>query len=220
MAVFTIPNSGFESGDFSNWAATPAIPGNPDFYIQSSGEGGPFEGTYFAANRTEGEIVLWNETFFDCDPTSLLTVSCYLKPTRGSDRGTVRIFWFDEDENPITPAFTEAPHNTPGHVQGTGGWRKSYLNNVAIPSGAAKFRVGAYIRSYTRSIFGIDAFEAKDNISATVDIISPEDGAVFEEGTTIQVTASVNIFQEGSGDGGGGGSWSPPTMPPYEEVIR
>lgn len=188
MAMIPVPNGSFETGDFSEWEV---LQGNPSQINVAPDDRAPYDGTYGLAVRSNGEIVVRNTNYLDVIPGDVLNVSCMMMPTRGSDRGTVRVWWYDENDAPISPPYVEAPHNTPGHVAGTGGYRKSFLNNLVVPSNARRMRVGFYARKYTESAFGVDYFLVESTQDRTITLVAPPDGSEWEEGSTIQLRANV-----------------------------
>lgn len=151
--VQPIENSGFETGDLTGWQI---LDGN--WYVSST-EQGAFEGQYELVTRTEPEDAIVSTTRVEVRVADTVTASCMMKPTRGSDRGTVRIYWYDADGNPLPGRpFEENAHNTAGHIQGTGGWRRSSITRQ-VPAGARYMAVGCWARKYTGSYFGVDQFQ-------------------------------------------------------------
>ncbi len=188
MAEITVPNGGFEEGNLNSWTI---LRGDAGKITVSSGDRAPYEGTYGLAVRAEGEIEVQNDTFFDVVPGDAINISCWMMPTRGSDRGTVRVWWFDENNSPINPSHTDNPHNTPGHVSGTGGYRESRLTNNAVPASARKFKVGFYARKYSESAFSVDSFRVDVTPNRSITLVAPADGSEWVEGDTIQFQAEV-----------------------------
>lgn len=207
--IITIPNGGFEEGNLDDWTVLEAGSGAPPEV--TSEDRAPFEGTYGLAVRSDLEIVVQNDEFFSVVPGDSVTVECMIMPTRGSDRGTVRIWWFDQAGTPITPAFEENAYGTPGHVRGTGGYRKSSLTR-RVPSTARSFKVGAYVRKYTHSAFGIDSFKGAITSNSFIRLVLPEDGSEYGAGDTVRLSAEVAIYTAGGnlvGGGDGGDPWDP-----------
>ncbi len=148
--ILPIENPSFETGDLTGWTV---LAGN---FVVTDQEQGAYEGQYELTTRHEPEDIIVSDTRAPIRPGDACTARIYLKPTRSSDRGTVRIYWYDENGDPLaTREFDENPHKTPGHIQGTGGWRQSTLTKNA-PAGAAFFAVGVYVRKHTGSYFGVD----------------------------------------------------------------
>jgi len=151
--VEPIENAGFETGDLTGWQI---LDGN--WYV-SNAEQGAFEGQYELVTRTEPEDEIVSTTRVEVSTGDSVTASCMMKPTRGSDRGTVRIYWYGSDGNPLPGRpFDENAHNTSGHIQGTGGWRRSSITRQ-VPAGARYMAVGCWARKYTGSYFGVDQFQ-------------------------------------------------------------
>lgn len=188
MAEITVPNGGFEEGNLNSWTI---LRGDAGKITVSSGDRAPYEGTYGLAVRAEGEIEVQNDTFFDVVPGDAINISCWMMPTRGSDRGTVRVWWFDENNSPINPPHTDNPHNTPGHISGTGGYRESRLTNNAVPTSARKFKVGFYARKYSESAFSVDSFRVDVTPNRSITLVAPADGSEWVEGDTIQFQSEV-----------------------------
>lgn len=148
--ILPIENAGFESGDLTGWTV---LDGN---FVVTDQEQGAFEGQYELTTRHEPEDIIVSDTRAPIRAGDSCTARIYLKPTRSSDRGTVRIYWYDEDGNPVAHRpFDENEHGAHGHIEGTGGWRQSAITKTA-PAGAASFAVGVYVRKHTGSYFGID----------------------------------------------------------------
>lgn len=166
-AMQSIPNASFETGDLTDWTV---LDGN---FVVTDAEQGAYHGQYELTTRNEPENAIVSDFQVDVRPGDRVTVACYIKPTRGSDRGTVRAYWYDELGNPLPQAFTEIPHGQPGHIEGTGGWRLSSLTTT-VPAGARKMAVGAWCRKYTGSYFGIDLF------SWSYPVIQPQQGLMYK----------------------------------------
>lgn len=163
--VIEIPNSSFETGDLTNW-----VEDSGSWYV--SNERRAFDGTYMAVCRSEGDCFLRSAEIREVTPGESITVSCYLDPSRGSDRGSVAIFWFDEVGAPLMGSLKVTTHPFDKQVRGTGGWRESKLTTT-VPALAKKAAIGAFAKKYSGSYFGADKF------SWTVSLPPPLKGLMY-----------------------------------------
>ena len=180
-----ITNPSFETGDLTGWDQ------NGGWYVSNT-ERGAYDGTYEAVHRSEGDWFLVNQNKVPVVPGMSIRASCWLSPSRGSDRGSVLIAWYDASGNPLGAPYT---WGTPTYswgtsVKGTGSYRQSTINTT-VPPNARFMSIGVHIKQYTRSYFGLDKFEWNYVYDRKITLSSPQDGKTIQENTPIEFTVGV-----------------------------
>lgn len=181
MAALVIPNGGFEEGNLNHWT----VVNGSDIKVEANKSA--FEGTYGLTVRGEGNMDIEHNTMYDVFPGDTVSTSIQLNPTRGSDRGFVRVLWYT-----AAGSYLGATEGT--HVVGTGPYRISTVTNAVPIPNAAKFKLGLFVRKYTRSHFGVDDLKGSRNTNTGIKMVLPEDGAQFAVGDSIKLQAEVNTL--------------------------
>lgn len=195
MAAYPITNPSFEDGTLAGWDA------DSGFDILSDATRA-YEGAFSLDNRDEGHQEIISADRIRVAPGTKIKAQVALSPSRGSDRGGVLLRYFKADGSPSTVKREDAGTD----VVGTGGWRISTVNGT-VPSDAAFVAIGAWIRKYTRSYFGLDAFSWDYEFNRSVSLTAPADGSEVQEGSIVRVSVDapgtspavtkVEILQDG-----------------------
>lgn len=179
MPALSIPNNSFETGDLTSWLVVEG--GN----IGVGSDFPSYDGQYAMYLRGgSGNYHIEHSTFFDVIPGDTVSATMWLNPTRGSDRGHLRVYWYGSGSEPI--GYTEG-----NQVVGGGDYRASSLSNVLPPAGATRFRFAVMALKYTSSHFGADYLTASLDSNTSIRLVAPADGSEWGVGDSVQMRADV-----------------------------
>jgi hypothetical protein len=183
MAVVTIPNADFESGNVE-WTL------NSPWTITNAGSA--FSGTWSAQFGTgfSGYAVFLSEDYIPIGPGQNLTASCMCQQgasSKGKLGLSLILYFYDENQNWIAGATGNVVNDGSG-----GAWAQSSVT-TSTPPGTAFVRIGgAGNRIGENQPAWIDTFTWNLEYNRAITITTPVSGATYNQGAVVSFQSNIS----------------------------
>lgn len=182
MAVVTIPNSDFESGNVE-WSL------NSPWTITNAGDA--FTGTWSAQFNTgfSGYAIFLSEDYIPVGPGQSITASCMCQQgatSKGKLGLNLIMYFYDANQNWISAASGNVVNDGSG-----GSWAQSSVT-ASTPANTAYVRIGAAgNRIGENQPAWVDTFTWNLEYNRSVSITSPVSGATYQTGAVVPLAVTL-----------------------------